>query len=107
MFDDVGIPAGDVFVARQVVAELYECVLRVARLGLVGEVSIEIARGKRAAEPGVIPEEKREEDQQEREEADEEISLGAGTFGAGGHASVIIALKRMVWVRWDRDKLKK
>ena len=36
--------------ARQVIAQLYEGMLRVPRLGLVGEIFVEIARRKTAAD---------------------------------------------------------
>ena len=69
--------------------------LGMARMGLVGEVGVEILGGKRAAEPGVIPEQKRKKDHQESEEGNEEIRFRSGAFGTG-HESVIIALRWLV-----------
>ena len=77
--------------ARQTIAELHQGML------------VEIARRQRTAEPGVVPEEKREKDHQQGEQGNEQVRLATGTFGAGGHASVIIALREPV--RLHRSKL--
>ena len=52
------------------------------------------------AEPGVIPEEKREQDQQQSEQRDEEVRFGSGAFGTGGHERVIIALQWPALLEW-------
>ena len=94
--NDLGIPAGDVFMPRQAVAELHQRVLRMAGLGRVREISIQVARRERTAKPGVIPEQKRKQHQQQGEERDEQIGFGPGTFGAVGHQRVIIALQGLL-----------
>ena len=67
LLKDVGVPARDVLMAGETFAELYQGVLSVAGLGGAGEVSIDIGIGELAAEPSVVPEQEREEDQGEGE----------------------------------------
>ena len=68
--------------------------LGMPRFGSVGEILVDLASGERAAEPhGVVPQQKRGEDQQQSEERDQKVGFRAGTSGAVGHEKVIIALR--------------
>ena len=46
---------------RKPLADLYERVLRVTRFAAIGEVGVEIGVAELAAEPGAVPEEKRQQ----------------------------------------------
>ncbi len=94
--DDVGIPARDVGAAGEALAHLYQGVLGVAGMEGVGEVFGELGVGELAAEPGFIPEEKRQKDEQEGQGGDEDVGFFAGAAG-GGHASLLPGYQRRDW----------
>ena len=81
--DHARIPARDILTLRDPFADLNQRVLRVAGFRGIGKVLIDIRVGELAAEPGVVPEEKREQHQQDGEEGNEEIGFFAGTPGSG------------------------
>src|SRR5476649_212256 len=65
--------------AREALADLHQRMLRVARLGAVRKVPVQIRVAQLAAEPGSIPEEKRERHQRQDEQRDQKVSSSAGT----------------------------
>src|ERR1035438_693843 len=79
--DHVGVPARDILMAGEAFAEVHQRVLGMTGLGGVGEVLVQIGIGELAAEPGVIPEKEREQDQGEREYRDQPICFAAGAAG--------------------------
>ena len=64
--------------ARQALADLHQRVLLVPRLSAVGQIFRDLIVAQFAAEPGHVPEQEREQYQQQREERDQEIGALAG-----------------------------
>ena len=73
------IPArGRWIAAGHALSDLHQRMLGVPGLGAVGQILADFGVGQLAAEPGHVPEEKREEHQQQREDRDQEVGALAG-----------------------------